>query len=108
MILEKQYGQSEQKNDVMIYIGAMGEKGMLKSQALTLQMRKAGIHAECDTVERSVKAQMKYANKINAMYTVIIGDTEIEQNNVELKQMQQGTVENVALSDLLQVMQQRI
>ena len=108
MILEKQYGQSEQKNDVMIYIGAMGEKGMLKSQALTLQMRKEGIHAECDTVERSVKAQMKYANKINAMYTVIIGDTEIEQNNVELKQMQQGTVENVALSDLLQVMQQRI
>lgn len=108
MILEKQYGQSEQKNDVMIYIGAMGEKGMLKSQALTLQMRKAGIHAECDTVERSVKAQMKYANKINAMYTVIIGDTEIEQNNVELKQMQQGTVENVTLSDLPQVMQQRI
>ncbi len=32
---------------------------------------------------------MKYANKINAMYTVIIGDTEIEQNSVELKQMQQ-------------------
>ncbi|NDO46186.1 histidine--tRNA ligase [Clostridium sp. MD294] len=108
MILEKQYGQSEQKNDVMLYIGAMGEKGMLKSQALTLQMRKAGIHAECDTVERSVKAQMKYANKINAMYTVVIGDTEIEKNSVELKQMQQGTVENIALSDLLEVMQQKI
>ena len=108
MILEKQYGQLEQKNDVMIYIGAMGEKGMLKSQALTLQMRKAGIYAECDTVERSVKAQMKYANKINAMYTVIIGDTEIEQNSVELKQMQQGTTESVALNDLLEVMKQKI
>ena len=108
MILEKQYGQLEQKNDVMIYIGAMGEKGMLKSQALTLQMRKAGIYAECDTVERSVKAQMKYANKINSMYTVIIGDTEIEQNSVELKQMQQGTTESVALNDLLEVMKQKI
>ena len=108
MILEKQYGQLEQKNDVMIYIGAMGEKGMLKSQALTLQMRKAGIYAECDTVERSVKAQMKYANKINAMYTVIIGDTEIEQNSVELKQMQQGTTESVALNDLLEVMKQKM
>lgn len=108
MILEKQYGQLEQKNDVMIYIGAMGEKGILKSQALTLQMRKAGIYAECDTVERSVKAQMKYANKINAMYTVIIGDTEIEQNSVELKQMQQGTTESVALNDLLEVMKQKI
>ncbi len=42
------------------------------------------------------------------MYTVIIGDTEIEQNSVELKQMQQGTTESVALNDLLEVMKQKI
>ena len=85
----------------------MGQQGLLKAQALTLQMRKAGIYAECDTVERSVKAQMKYANKINAVYSVVIGDTEIEQNQVELKQMQEGTKENVALSDLLEIIKQK-
>ena len=67
MILEKQYGCMEQKSDVLLYIGSMGEKGLFKAQALTLQLRKEGIHAECDTVERSVKAQMKYANKIGAL-----------------------------------------
>ena len=86
----------------------MGEKGLIQSQALTLQLRKQGIHAECDTVERSVKAQMKYANKINAHYSVIIGNTEIEQNQIELKNMKEGTKENIALSDLIDVIKQRV
>ncbi len=107
MILEKQYGQIEKENNPLIYIGSMGQQGLLKAQALTLQMRKAGIYAECDTVERSVKAQMKYANKINAVYSVVIGDTEIEQNQVELKKIQEGTKENVALSDLLEIIKQK-
>ncbi len=108
MILQKQYGESELKNDTAIYIGAMGEKGLIQSQALTLQLRKQGIHAECDTVERSVKAQMKYANKINAHYSVIIGNTEIEQNQIELKNMKEGTKENIVLSDLIDVIKQRV
>ena len=86
----------------------MGEKGLIQSQALTLQLRKQGIHAECDTVERSVKAQMKYANKINAHYSVIIGNTEIEQNQIELKNMKEGTKENIVLSDLIDVIKQRV
>ena len=73
-----------------------------------MQLRKQGIHAECDTVERSVKAQMKYANKINALYSVVIGDTEIEQNQIELKNMKEGTKENIVLSDLIDVIKQRV
>ncbi len=104
MILDQ---QQQMENDTLIYIGSMGEKGFLKAQTLTLQLRKQGIHAECDTVERSVKAQMKYANKINAKYSVVIGDAEIEQNEIELKHMQEGTKENIALSDFIKIMEQK-
>ena len=51
---------------------------------------------------------MKYANKINAHYSVIIGNTEIEQNQIELKNMKEGTKENIALSDLIDVIKQRV
>ena len=107
MILEKQYGCMEQKSDVLLYIGSMGEKGLFKAQALTLQLRKEGIHAECDTVERSVKAQMKYANKIGALYSVIIGDTELQENKLELKNMTEGTSETISLSQLPAIIKQK-
>lgn len=107
MILEKQYGCMEQKSDVLLYIGSMGEKGLFRAQALTLQLRKEGIHAECDTVERSVKAQMKYANKIGALYSVIIGDTELQENKLELKNMTEGTSETISLSQLPAIIKQK-
>ena len=107
MILEKQYGCMEQKSDVLLYIGSMGEKGLFKAQALTLQLRKEGIHAECDTVERSVKAQMKYANKIGALYSVIIGETELQENKLELKNMTEGTSETISLSQLPAIIKQK-
>lgn len=107
MILEKQYGCMEQKSDVLLYIGSMGEKGLFKAQALTLQLRKEGIHAECDTVERSVKAQMKYANKIGALYSAIIGEAELQENKLELKNMTEGTSETISLSQLPAIIKQK-
>lgn len=104
MILEKQKGEitAEPKRDV--YIGSMGQLGLRKAQALTLALRKAGVKADCDTVERSVKAQMKYANKIGASYSAIIGDGELESGMVELKEMETGEREQVALADLQAVL----
>ena len=83
MILEKQHGAITETPERDVYIGSMGEKGLLKAQSLTYELRKAGIQADCDTVERSVKAQMKYANKIGAKYSVILGDSELESGRAE-------------------------
>ena len=66
------------------------------------------MRAECDTVERSVKAQMKYANKIGAKYSVIIGDSELENNSVELKEMETGEKETVVLSELAEVLKAKL
>ncbi len=101
LTLEAQSGKFENKPQKDIYIGAIGEKGFVKAQAITYNLRKEGIKAECDTVGRSVKAQMKYANKIGAKYSAIIGDTEIEEDRVSLKNMEEGNVQEIKLSEIL-------
>lgn len=100
MILEKHNGDIRQDLVKDIFIGSMGEAGFLKAQGLTLALRKKGIAAECDTIERSVKAQMKYANKIHAKYSIIIGDTELENDLVSLKNMETGEKKDIKLSDI--------
>lgn len=107
MILERQNGAIAETPERDVYIGSMGEAGLLKAQALTYQLRKAGIKADCDTVERSVKAQMKYANKIGAKYSLILGDSELESGSVELKEMETGEKSEVALADLAAILREK-
>jgi len=76
---------------VDIYIGNIGEDSGLFAQSLVMKLRELGITAEKDHLGKSVKAQMKYANKIGARYSLIIGDTEIENGSARLKNMEDGT-----------------
>ena len=107
MILERQNGAIEEVPERDVYIGSMGEAGLLKAQSLAFELRKAGIKADCDTVERSVKAQMKYANKIGAKYSVILGDSELESGKVELKEMATSEKTEIALADLVSIMKEK-
>lgn len=84
----------------MIYIGSMGETGLVKAQEIAFKLRNKGIYVEYDIVKRSVKAQLKYADKINAKYVVIIGDNEIETDNINLKDMDNSLQETINLSEL--------
>ena len=70
---------------------------MLRALAITERLRESGVYAECDVVGRSLKAQMKYANKISAEYTLIIGDSEIESGRAQLRNMQSGEQTEVEL-----------
>lgn len=107
MILEKLNGPLADMPERDVYIGSMGEAGLMRAQALTFALRKSGIKADCDTVERSVKAQMKYANKIGAKYSVILGDSELESGKVQLKEMETGEAEEVAVADLVEILKEK-
>ena len=50
-------------------------------------LRERGIYAECDVVKRSLKAQMKYADKIGAKYVLVVGDNELDEDKATLKNM---------------------
>ena len=82
-----------------LYIAALGDRAVVKALEITERMRRAGEYAECDIVGRSLKAQMKYANKIGAEYTLIIGDSEIDAGKAQLKNMADGAQTEVELDN---------
>ena len=90
----------EKVRNIDIYLGSIGQKGFLKAQKLGYELRKAGICAEYDTVKRSVKAQLKYADKIKAKYCVVIGDSEIDEDKIQIKFMEKSEQLNVKLSNI--------
>lgn len=104
LVLESLNGAFEKKAEKDIYIGAIGKAGLIKGQGIAYRMRQAGIKAECDSVGRSVKAQMKYANKTGAAYSVILGDNEIAEDSVKLKNMETSEEEPVKVSELFDIM----
>jgi len=100
LTLQAQNGEAKFSPYRDVFIGSAGQNGFIKSQALVYELRKQGIKAECDTVGRSVKAQMKYANKIGAAYSVIIGDDEIANDSAALKNMALGESREIKLSNI--------
>lgn len=73
-----------------IYVASIGKEALIFAQSLVFDLRKCGIKAECDHGARSVKAQMKYADKLGAKYTMVIGESEMENGKISVKNMQNG------------------
>lgn len=84
-----------------LYIASLGERAVIKGLAITERLRAQGKIVECDVVGRSLKAQMKYANKIGARYTLIIGDSEIDVGRAQLRDMQSGEQTEVELDSFV-------
>ncbi|MBO4306130.1 MAG: histidine--tRNA ligase [Clostridia bacterium] len=83
-----------------VYFAAFGDAARKKAFALTQELREKGVSAEFDHMDRSFKAQFKYANKLDAKYTVAIGDEELERNLVKVKCMADGEEQEVSLSSV--------
>lgn len=108
MLIKAQELMKPEGKNVDIYIGSIGDKGFLMAQALGYELRKAGIRAEYDTLKRSVKAQLKYAGKINAKYSVVIGENEISNDCIGLKNMRESSSEEIKLSALKDELLKRV
>ncbi len=82
-----------------VYVAALGERAQIAALGIVERLRREGHKCESDIVGRSLKAQMKYANKIGAKYTLIIGDSEIDSGKAQLRNMEDGTQSEVSLED---------
>ncbi|MGN0498542.1 MAG: histidine--tRNA ligase [Acutalibacteraceae bacterium] len=82
-----------------LYIAVMGENAQAKAFDLLGQVRNCSIHAETDIVGRSLRAQMKYADKIGAKFSLVLGDNEIAENKAELKNMETGEKRKINLDN---------
>lgn len=99
MIMKSQgLSDTTQKKTPRLYIAAIGDSADLTAMKLVYDLRQKGIWAERDLCERSVKAQMKYANKLGAAYSMVLGDDEITKGCAELKNMADGTSSLVELN----------
>ena len=81
-----------------IFVASIGDNASLTAQKLVYDLRNKGLWAERDLCDRSVKAQMKYANKLGACYSIVIGDDEVLNNKASLKNIGTGEETVVELS----------
>lgn len=84
-----------------IFFVALGDDAILKSFELVTKLKNIGFAAEMDFMRRSMKAQMRNAGKSNARYVVIIGDNEVKENKVILKDMQKSEQRDVSFDDFI-------
>jgi histidyl-tRNA synthetase len=102
MVLESQQTELPKTNDCDLYIVTMGENASLKASELCNDLRVDGFKVQTDINNRGLKAQMKYANKIGAQYTLVLGDTEVDTKKAKLKNMETGEETEISLGTLSQ------
>jgi histidyl-tRNA synthetase len=86
------------------FVVALGETAKAATPRLMRAVREAGLSCDCDLVGRSLKAQMREANRSRARFALIVGDDELAQNAVALKDLDAGTQMMMALDEACQAM----
>jgi len=82
-----------------LYIATMGDDAKVKAFELLMRVRECGLIAETDVVGRGLRAQMKYADKIGAKYSLVLGDNELSDNKAKVKNMETGEQTELALDE---------
>ncbi len=103
MTLEKEGIEIPNENLFDLYIGARGDEERKFAFKLASNLRISGVKCEINHMGRSVKAEMKYANKLGAAFTTIIGEDEIQNNKITLKRMSDGETFEVSLENLEEI-----
>ena len=104
IILEAVGAPMPEDNKCSLYIAPIGEKAQTAAGRICAALRNDGIEALCDLCGRSLKAQMKYADKIGAKFSVVLGDDELDCGKVNIKDMKTGenySCDIVNISDLI-------
>ena len=99
MLLEARGIELPPENPVDLYIASMNPQANLKAAQLAAAVRDEGVACLFDTVGRSLKAQMKFANNMGVLYTAVLGTDEIENGVVKVKCMADGTETELSLDN---------
>ena len=100
LVLEGQGVELPEDKKCDMYIAVMGNDAAVKAASLCASLRGDGFEAQTDICGRGLKAQMKYADKIGAEYTLVLGDNELESGKANIKCMKTGELSEVALDTL--------
>ena len=101
LALEKQGLLPDKNRSVDVYVVALGEAAQEEAFKLVMDLRDAGFSAAVDYAGRSMKAQMKQANKLGAKFAAIMGDDELSEGVVMLRDMAGSEQEKVPVNKLI-------
>lgn len=101
-IIKSQPKTSNPKDGKFIYIAALGEEAKKIGASLLLQIRKAGKISDIDYLGKSLKSQLKEADRINASHVLIMGDEEIKSGNMILRDMKKASQETITCDKVLE------
>ncbi|HLF20543.1 MAG TPA: His/Gly/Thr/Pro-type tRNA ligase C-terminal domain-containing protein, partial [Bacteroidota bacterium] len=105
MVLEKLAKNTFQEVDPVIFFVGMDDQSREWTFLKCCELRARGVSAELDYLERSVKAQMREANRLKAKYVVVIGENEMKSRSAKLKNMRTGEEAPVSLDRLDSVLE---
>ena len=100
MALDKEGIEIPSNESYALYIGSRGDEAYKAGFKLANDLRSKGVAVEINHMGRSVKAEMKYANKVGAKFTTILGDDELANNVIKLKRMSDGEIFEVSLENI--------
>jgi histidyl-tRNA synthetase len=104
LIMLLQLEQQERARAPRVFIAGLGERPLEAAFLLVQQLRGRGLEAEMDYGGRSLKSQMRRADKIGARYVLILGEEELTQRQVQLRDMLAGTQTFLPLDDIVESM----
>ncbi len=102
LVLESQGIEIKPPVKYDIFICTMGEETRTKAFEILATLRKNGYKADLDHCNRSLKAQFKYANKTGAKNVIVIGGDELMRNVVKLKNMDDGSEQEIKMDELVE------
>lgn len=88
------------KDEIDVYVITLGETARMAGSKILQDLRRNNISADMDYMNRKMKAQMKAADRLQANYTIIIGEDEIKNNQVIIRNMKSGEQEEVTISNI--------
>ncbi len=91
-----------------LFIAALGEEATERAFVLMSQLQAAGVRAEMDYLGKSLKAQMRRANKLNATFTLVLGEEELESGQAQLKNMSDSSQSVVAMDSLVAMLTEKL
>ena len=107
MVMEAENAPMESEKTTDCYILGMDDKSRERAFTLAGELREKGISAEVDLMNRSVKAQFKYADKIGARFVAVLGETELIDGAAQVKDMKASSSEKVKFEELAQYLKKR-
>lgn len=100
LLLLESTGEIKNEDGLTVYVAPMGDDARVKAFELVSMLRKSGVIADTDYMNRGIKAQFKYADKLGARFVAVIGSDELSRGAVKLKNMLSGEEKEVPCQEL--------